>query len=333
MSHLPTVEEKTPARLIAHALRRCAAVGLLSLSGIWAGASLAQPVQLVVPYPAGGLVDGLARILAPALGTALGQTIVVENRPGAGGTIGAAYVAKAAPDGRTLLMVFDTYAVNPFLYRLPFDPAKDLAPVGLVGHSPMILVVPVALPVKTLAEFVALAKVRPGQLNYGSTGAGSSNQLAAEHFKQTTGIQLHHIPYKGGAPAITDLIGGRIEAMFVNAGPVFGHIHTGKLKALAVTTRERLESLPDVPSLGEVYPDFEIRSWVALLAPGRTSPQAIEQLNATLRLALTAPTVRAFLHSQAIQPATGSPGQFAAFMRSESERWGAVIRQAHIQVD
>jgi tripartite-type tricarboxylate transporter receptor subunit TctC len=275
----------------------------------------------------------MARTLAPSLSAIRGQQVIVENRSGADGTIGAAYVAKSPADGRTVLLVFDSYAVNPLIYRTEFDATKYLAPVALMGVSPLVLVVPISLPAHTLAEFVALAKVRPGKLNYASTGAGSSNQLAAELFKTAADVDLHAIPYRGGAPAITDLLGGQVEAMFVSASSVLSHLRSGRLRALGVTTRDRLEQLPDVPTISETYLSFEARSWIGLLVPSGAAPEAIRRLDADFRAALESPAPAAWMRAQAIQPRPGQPEEFADFIRYEFKRWGPVITRANIRED
>jgi len=292
-----------------------------------------KPVQLVVPYPPGGIVDNISRAMLPKLTAALGQPILIDNKPGAGGSIGTAQVAKAKPDGYTMLMVFDTHAVNPLLYKLPFDSDKDLSPVALISTSPLILVTPPAVPVGSVKELVALAKSRPGALNYASTGAGSSNQLAAELFKSTAGVDLTHVPYKGGAPAITDVLGGRVETMFVSATSVLQHIKAGKMKAIAVTTRERMALLPEVPTVAETYSSFEAQSWVGMLAPGGTPPDIVARWNKEVRAALQTPELAAMFQQQALRAGNGSPQDFGHFIHGETERWGAVIRKAGIKVE
>ena len=292
-----------------------------------------KPIQIVIPFPPGGIVDNVFRAISPSLSAALSQPLVVDNKPGAGGSIGAGLVAKAKPDGYTLLMVFDTFAVNPLLYKLPFDATHDLTPVALLCTSPLAMVVPASSPANTFAEWMALAKSKPGALNYASTGAGSSNQLAAESFKMTSGIDINHIPYKGGAPAITDLIGGQVDVMFVSASSVLGHIRAGKLKALAVTSKSRIAQLPGIPAVSEFYPSFEVRSWVGMLAPAQVPTAIIQQLNGELRKVFQKPEVRQYFQGQALDIAVGSPAQFGEFLKGETDRWAEVIRKANIKVD
>ena len=322
---------------VLHALRGVLILCALAVLNL-AAPALAQPypnkpIQVMVPYPPGGIVDNLTRALLPKLTSALGQPLIVENKPGAGGSIGTAQIAKARPDGYSVLMVFDTHAVNPLLYKLPYDSEKDLTPVALISTSPLIVVTPPAVPVNSLKELVALAKAKPGALNYASTGAGSSNQLAAELFKSTAGVDMTHVPYKGGAPAITDVLGGRVEVMFVSATSVLQHIKTGKMKALAVTTRERLALLPDTPTVAETYPSFEAQSWVGMLAPAGTPPEIVKRLNDEVRAALQSPELVALFQTQALRTQPGTPQDFGRFIRGEEERWGAVIRKAGIKVE
>jgi tripartite-type tricarboxylate transporter receptor subunit TctC len=320
-------------------LLQLASVSAFSAAGLPLTSAFAQtsypnkPIQVVVPFPAGGIVDNVFRAMSPSLQAGLGQPLVVDIKPGAGGSIGAGFAARAKPDGYTLLMVFDTFAVNPLLYKLNFDADKDLAPVALIGTSSMVVVVPAASPVNSLAELVSLAKSKPGQLNYASTGTGSSNQLAAELFKMTAGIDMNHIPYKGGAPAITDVIGAQVDVMFVSASSVLAHIKSGKMKALAVTTKTRIPHLPDTPCVSDTYPSFEVRSWLGLLVPAKTPSAIVQQLHHEVRAAQQTPELKSFFQAQAIDVSSGSPQQFGDFIKAETERWGEVIRRAKIKVD
>ena len=298
-------------------------------SQAWPG----KPIQVVVPFPAGGIIDNVTRAMLPKLDAALGQTLVIDNKAGAGGSIGTAQVARAKADGYTLLMAFDTHAVNPMLYKLPFDSEKDLAPVALIGTSPLIVVTPPDRPVNSIKELVALAKAKPGALNYASTGPGSSNQLAAELFKATAGIDMVHVPYKGGAPAITDVLGGRIDVMFVSAASVLAHIKAGKMKAIAVTTRERIPQLPDVPTVAETYANYDAQSWIGMFVPGQTPPDIVQRLNREVNAALQTPELKALFQTQALRAVPGTPDEFGRFVKAEGERWGAVIRKANIKVD
>ncbi len=329
----------THARYTRRQVLQQASLGAIVAGGLSTSTAFAQssypnkPIQVVVPFPAGGIVDNVFRAMSASLQAGLGQALVVDIKPGAGGSIGAGFVARAKPDGYTLLMVFDTFAVNPLLYKLNFDADKDLTPVALIGTSSMVVVVPAASPVNSLAELVSLAKSKPGQLNYASTGTGSSNQLAAELFKMTAGVDMNHIPYKGGAPAITDVIGAQVDVMFVSASSVLAHIKSGKMKALAVTTKTRIPHLPDTPCVSDTYPSFEVRSWLGLLVPAKTPGAIVQQLHHEVRAAQQTPELKNFFLAQAIDVSNGSPQQFGDFIKAETERWGEVIRRAKIKVD
>ncbi|MGO1766915.1 hypothetical protein CAP48_12815 [Advenella sp. S44] len=292
-----------------------------------------KPIELVVPFPPGGIVDVVTRTMARQLSNALKQPLVVVNKAGAGGSIGAAQVARSAPDGYTLLMAFDTHAINPLLYKLPFDSDKDLTPISLLGTSALVLAVPASVPANSVPELVAMAKRDPAALNYASTGAGSSNQLAAELFKSTTGINLTHIPYKGGAPAIADLLAARVQVMFVSTSSVLSHIRAGKLKALAVTTKQSIPQLPNVPSITQYYPSFEAKSWIGVLAPAGTPDDIISRLNTEVKNVLDTPEMAAFFNKQAIQAAPSSPAEFGKFMQDQTKKWSNVIRESNIKVE
>ena len=307
---------------------------ILPLAATTASAAYPErPIELVVPFPPGGIVDVVTRTMARQLSDTLKQPLVVVNKAGAGGSIGAAQVARSKPDGYTLLMAFDTHAINPLLYKLPFDSDKDLMPISLIGTSALVLAVPASVPVNSVPELVELAKRDPGALNYASTGAGSSNQLAAELFKSTTGVNLTHIPYKGGAPAIADLLAGRVQVMFVSASSVLAHIHAGKLKALAVTTKHEIPQLPNVPSLTQYYPSFEAQSWIGVLAPAGTPKDIISRLNKDIHNVLKTPEMTSFFHKQAIQPSPSSPEAFGKFMLDQTQKWDTVIKHADIKVE
>ena len=292
-----------------------------------------QPIQVVVPFPAGGIVDNVTRKLGVQLSASLGQTIVIDNKAGAGGSIGAAQVARAKPDGYTLLSAFDTHAVNPLLYKLPFDSETDLKPVVQIATSPLVLLVHPSVPAKTVGELVALAKAKPELLNYASTGAGSSNHLTAELFKSITGASMLHVPYKGGAPAITDIVGGQVQVMFVSVTSVLGHIRSGKLRPLAVTSKEPIAALPDVPAIGDTYKGFEVYSWVGLLAPAGVPNDIVAKLNANVNAALKTPDMRKFLEDQSLKPVGGTPEQFGAYMKADTQKWKELIQRVNIKVD
>ncbi|MBV6306249.1 tripartite tricarboxylate transporter substrate binding protein [Candidimonas humi] len=323
------------ARLASFALpmAMAAATFACSIPAFAAGTYPDHAVEVVVPFPPGGIVDVVTRMMGKQLSKTLGQPVVVMNKPGAGGSIGAGLVAHSKPDGYTLLMAFDTHAINPLLYKLPFDSDKDLAPVSLVGTSALVLAVHPSVPAKDVPALVEWSKQHPDDLNYASTGAGSSNQLAAELFKLTTGAQLRHIPYKGGAPAITDLLAGRVQVMFVSTSSVLQYIRAGKLKALAVTTKAPIPQLPGVPSITDYYPGFEAGSWVGMLAPAGTPKDIIARLNREVHAAITSPEMQQFFEKQAIQPAPSTPEAFGELMHRDTQKWAKVIKQAGIKVE
>ncbi|WP_295854613.1 tripartite tricarboxylate transporter substrate binding protein [uncultured Xylophilus sp.] len=329
MDHPFSSDRRAALRAGGSALALALAAPALRAQGAWPS----KPIQVVVPFPPGGIIDNVTRALQPRLEATLGQPLVIENRAGAGGSIGSAVVAKARPDGYTLLMAFDTHAVNPLLYKLPFDSDKDLTPVALIGVSPLLVVTPADAPVQSIRELVALAKSRPGALNYASTGAGSSNQLAAELFKMTAGIDMAHVPYKGGAPAITDVLGGRVDVMFVSATSVLQHIKAGKMKVLATTTPERIPQLPDVPTVAETYPGYVAQSWLGMLAPGQTPPDIVARLNREVHAALETPALRSLFQAQALRAVPGTPQDFGRFIHAQADGWRDVIRKANIKVD
>lgn len=292
-----------------------------------------QPIQITVPFPAGGIVDNVTRKLGVQISSSLGQPVVIDNKAGAGGSIGAAQVARAQPDGYTLLSAFDTHAVNPLLFKLPFDSDKDLRPIVLVARSPLVLLVHPSVPAQNVQELVALAKSKPDSLNYASTGAGSSNHLTAELFKSITDTSMAHVPYKGGAPAITDIVGGQVQVMFVSVTSVLAHIRAGKLRPLAVTSKERIAALPDVPPIGDSYKGFEVYSWLGLLAPAKVPDDIVAKINSTVNTALKTPEIQKFLESQSLNPAGGTPQEFQSFMSAETKRWADLIKRQKIQTD
>jgi tripartite-type tricarboxylate transporter receptor subunit TctC len=295
-----------------------------------------RPIQLVVGFPPGGGVDIVARQLADKLSEVLGQRVVVENKAGAAGNVAMEYVARAKPDGYTLLMGnLGMLSANPALYRnLSFDPAKDFVPIARVVVTPLVAVVPAALPVKSLADFVALAKSKPGELNFGSGGNGNINHLAGELFKMQTGTKIQHIPYKGSAPALSDLVAGRIQLMIDGGNVVQPFVTAGTVRAIAMTGEQRAASAPTVPTAREAgLPDFVIYGWQGVLAPAGTPADVVERLNADIGKALADPALRARLSGQGTEPAFTSAADFRAFIAAENKRWGDVVRSANITVD
>jgi tripartite-type tricarboxylate transporter receptor subunit TctC len=307
--------------------------GFLSLHA-WGQAFPSKPIRIVVPWPAGGTVDGLVRTVSPKLSEALAQPVVVENRAGAGGSVGAAEVAKAPADGHTLLAVFDTHATNQHLYKsLPYDGFKAFEHVTQLVASPQAFVGAPNFAPSNLKELIAFGKANPGRITYASVGAGSSNHLTTLLFANRVGIDMVHVPYKGGAPAMTDLLGGQINVMIVSAWQTLPHIKAGKLKGLAVGSKQRMTQLPDVPTLAETIPGFEGQSWTGIVAPARTPAAAVNRLQAELAKALANADVRDKLSAQGFEIVGSTPQAFSAFVAAESEKWGRIVREQKIQVD
>jgi tripartite-type tricarboxylate transporter receptor subunit TctC len=325
-------------------MRRFARIALLCLTVGAAGIVAAQPtayptkpIRLVVPFTPGGSTDILARAIGQELGKAWGQSVIVDNVPGAGGAIGADKVAKAPADGYTLLMGhIGTLAVNPSLYpRLPYNPVKDFAPVAGVARVPNVLVVHPSVPARNVNELVALAKARPGQLNYGSGGNGSAANLATEYFKLQTGTSMLHIPYKGTSPAVTDLMGGQIQVLFTGAPAVIGQIKAGQLRALAVSSPKRLDVLPDLPTVAEAtgIKDFEADQWYGVVAPAGTPREVVSKLNTQINLTLNSPELKARLASEGAVATPGTPEAFGQLIVREIARWKPVITSGRVKAD
>ncbi len=295
-----------------------------------------KPIRIVVPFPAGGTTDVLARAAAQKMSETLGQPAVVDNRPGAGGNIGAELVAKSPPDGYTLLMgTVGTHAINPSLYpKMPYDHVRDFAPVILVAGVPNVLVVNPALPVNSVQELIAYAKANPGKLNFASSGNGTSIHLSGELFKTMAGVQIAHIPYKGSAPALQDLVGGQVQLMFDNLPSSLALIKAGKLKALAVTSKERAAALPDVPTMAESgLPGFEASSWFGLLVPAGTPQPIVLKLNADVAKWLASPDAKEKLLAQGAIAAGGTPEDFARHIAAETAKWQKVVKDSGAKID
>ena len=295
-----------------------------------------RPVNLVVPFPPGGGTDTGARILAEQLSKRWGQPVVVENKGGAAGQIGADSVAKAKPDSYTLLLGnIGTQAINPSLYaKLPYDADKAFAPVSLVAELPLAMMVNPALPAKTASEFITLAKSKPGQLSYSSSGAGSAPHLAAEIFKDQTGTFVLHVPYRGGGPAIADLLAGHVQLSFMTVLEASGHIKGGKLRALAVTGDKRVQALPDVPTLAEsVVPGFNAISWIGLLAPAGTPPDVVDKIAADVRAVLADDAVKARITALGGVPRATTPQEFGKLIADDKARYAQIIRSRKITVE
>lgn len=310
--------------------------GLLGGTSALAQAYPTKPVTIIVPFAAGGTTDILARIIGQALTAELGQSVVVDNRAGAGGNIGGQAAAKAAPDGHTLFMgTVGTHAINASLYKkMPFDPVKDFAPLTRVANVPNLLVANPQQPFKTVPEMIAYAKANPGKINFGSPGNGASPHLSGELFNAMAKVELTHIPYKGSAPAVTDLLGNQIAIMFDNLPSVIPHVRSGKLRAIAITTAKRSPELPDVPTIAEAgVPGYEAMSWFGLLAPAATPAPVLAKLSGALAKVLANPEVKKKIVDQGGEPVNETPAQFAAFIQSESVKWGKVVKSSGASLD
>jgi tripartite-type tricarboxylate transporter receptor subunit TctC len=292
-----------------------------------------RPVRIVVPSPPGGGTDIVARVLAQHFSRALGQSVFVENKPGAGNMIGIEAVARSPNDGYTLLMVASTLALNSVLYKkVPYDPVRDFAPITLAATAPNVLIVHPSLPAQSLAEFIALAKRRPGSLSYGTPGIGTSPHLSMELLKSMTGIDLQHVPYRGTAAAVTDLIGGQIAATFANALTAKPQVDAGRVRALAITGPRRIEALPNVPPVGDAgVPGYEAIQWYGLLAPAGTPTAVVARVHGEAVKALHSDDMKEKLAADGAQPVGSSPAEFAALIRSELEKWTRVARAAAIE--
>ena len=294
----------------------------------------AKTVRIVVGYPPGGPTDVIARTVAQKLTIALGQQVIVDNRPGASGMIGAEQVVKAAPDGYTLLTVPITYAVTPSVYpKMPYDAEKDLAPVALVASSPFILVVHPTLPVKTVKELIALAKSRPGQINYASASTGGMPHLAGELFNMMTGVKLTHIPYKGAAPATVDLLAGQVSLMFNNMLSAMPLVKANKLRAVAVTSLKRSAAIPELPTIAETVKGFEASGWYGAFAPAATPKDIIAKLNAEINKLMRLPDVAQRLAGDGVEAASMTPAEFGTYLHSEIAKWGKVVKISGTTVD
>ena len=294
-----------------------------------------KPVRIVVPYPAGGVADLLPRVVGEKLSQKWGQPVVVENKPGASGNIGMAEVARAAPDGYTLgLAPAGNLTVNPTIFaNLPFDTARDLTPVTNLAQVPNVLVVHPSVPVKTFKELVAYAKANPGKLNFSSPGDGSGAHLAGELMKLEAGVNMVHIPYKGLAPAVNDLLGGQVQMMFAGISTVIQHVKSGKLVALAIASPARSPQLPDVPTVAESgLPGFEVISWYGIVGRAGTPPAIIQKIQRDMAEALAMEDVRAKLAAQGLEPVGNTPQQFGAMIADETKKWGDIVRRAGIKV-
>lgn len=336
------LETSTRRRTALRALGSLGALGAMGVCGLsaWPGPAAAQdwparPIKLVVPTAAGGASDRLARLLATGMARHLGQPVVVDNRGGAGGTLGTAAVAKAPADGYTLLLTGAFNTINPGLYpRLPYDYVNDFVHVAPMTQGPNVLVVRPDFPAATLADFVKQAKAQPGAVDFASGGNGTSGHLAMEMFQRAAGIRLNHIAYKGAAPALQDVLGGTVKVIALNQDTALAHLKAGRLKALAISSAQRNHALPDVPTFVEAgYADMVVTSWAGVDAPRGTPQPVIDRLAAAVALAVRMPEVRQPLEADGWMPFDASPAEFDAFVRKDARRWGDVIQAAQIRID
>jgi tripartite-type tricarboxylate transporter receptor subunit TctC len=289
-------------------------------------------VRIILPYPPGGSMDALGRIVFDRLSQSLGQQFVLDYRPGASGNIGSEIAARAAPDGHTLLLNTLPFVVNPSLYKkMPFDTIKDFAPVSLLATSPFVLVVHPSVPAKTVAELVALAKKQPGKLNYSSAGVGTNLHVAAELFKNLTKTDILHVPYKGGGLALIATVGGEADLSFIGVQPALPHVQSNRLRALGITSAKRAPTLPELPAIGEAVPGYEFSSWWGLLAPSATPPAIVQLLSEQIAKAARASDIVKRFEQDGVEAVAGTPAQFAASIKSDIARWAKVIRDNKIE--
>ncbi len=320
------------------ALQRARSLGLGMLLVCIAGVAAAQdypnrPIRFIVPYPPAGGTDVVARILTEPLGAVLGQTIVIDNKGGAAGNVGTDIAAKAPADGYNILFTLSSHTINPKLYsKLPFDVEKDFVPISLAAMIPQILVVHPSVPANNVQELIALAKAQPGKLNYASVGTGSPGHIAGELFKLKAGVDIVHVPYKGGGPAVTDTIGGQVQLLFVSMPAAWQHVKSGRLKAIAVTSDKRSVAAPDLPTILESgVPDCVVNSWYGALAPAKTPPAAVAKLQAAFAQVLANPQVKEKLLAQGAEAASTTQAEFDKVIRDELAKWEYVIRAANIK--
>jgi tripartite-type tricarboxylate transporter receptor subunit TctC len=322
-------------RRLLHVAAGAAAVPTLSRIA-WAQAYPARPVRIVVGVPAGGTFDLVARLIGQWLSDRLGQQFVIENRPGAATNVGTDMVAHAPADGYTLLLAGSPGAINATLYdksKLNFDFMRDIAPVASIERMPLVMAVNPALPVKTVPEFISYAKANPAQINQGSGGIGSTGHVAGELFKMLAGVPIAHVPYRGEAPALTDLLGGQVQVVFSTAGSAISYLKAGSLRALAVTSEKRLDALPDVPPLADFVPGYEASAWGGIGAPRNTPGEIIAKLNKEINAGLADPKLKAQLADLGATVLAGSPDDFHKFIAAETEKWGKVIKFAGIKAE
>jgi tripartite-type tricarboxylate transporter receptor subunit TctC len=324
---------KLPRRNFLHLGAGAAALPAVSRFA-WAQTYPTRPVRIMVGFPPGGPADILARLMGQRLSERLGQSFIVENRAGAQGQIATEAVIRAPADGHTLLLIVPGNGLaNALNDKLNFNFIQDTAPVAGISNGPLLMEVGSATPVHTVPEFIAYAKARPGKVNFASPGIGSTIQLCGELFKIMTGVDMVHVPYRGNAPAVIDLIAGQVQLLFADTPSSIAHVRAGKLRALAVTTAERSPILPDVPTVGEFLPGFAASNWFGVVAPRNTPPEIVEKLNREMNAALAEPDIEARFADLGVAPLAGSPADFGKFIAAEAEKWSKVIRAANIRVE
>jgi tripartite-type tricarboxylate transporter receptor subunit TctC len=324
---------KLPRRQFLHLAAGAAALPLASRFA-WAQAYPSRPVRLIASFAPGGSSDIIARLIGQWLSERLGQPFVIENRPGGGGNIGTEVVVRASPDGYTLLIVGGWNAINATLYdKLSFNFIRDIAPVASIYREPYVIVVHPSVPAKTVPEFIDYAKANPGKVTMASGGVGAPSHVSGELFKMRAGVNLVHVPYRGGGPAVTGLLGGQVQVMFAPTPPSIEHIRSGKLRALAVTTATRLDALPDIPTVGEFVPGYEASNWYGVGIPKNTPVEIVDKLNKEINAGLADPKMQARLADFGGTPLVVSPADFGSLIAEETEKWGNVIRALNIKTD
>jgi tripartite-type tricarboxylate transporter receptor subunit TctC len=323
---------KLPRRKFLHLVAGAAALPAVSRIA-WAQTYPSRPVRIVVGFPPGGPTDIAARLIGQSLSERLGQQFVIENRPGAGSNIGTEAVVRAPPDGYTLFLAYSANAINATLYdKLNFSFIRDIAPVAAINREPLVMLVNPSFPAKTVPEFIAYAKANPGKINFASGGNGTPPHVSGELFKMMTGVNLVHVPYRGGGPALTDLLGGQVQSMFVAISASIEYVRAGNLRPLAVTTASRSDALPDIPTVGDFIPGYEASTWCGIGAPKGTSAEVIDKLNKEINAGLVDPKMKARLANMGSTALPGSPADFGKLIADEAEKWGKVIRAANIKV-
>jgi len=318
-------------RKLLKVLSRASLLSLLISLSAFAQDYPTKPIRMIVPYPPAGGTDIVARVVNEPLSTLLGQPIIVDNKGGAAGNLGTDLAAKATADGYTVLFTLSSHTINPKLYgKLPFDVEKDFAAVSLAAYIPQILVVNTSVPINNIQELIAYAKARPGKLNYASVGIGSPGHIAGELFKLKTGVDIVHVPYKGGGPAVTDTLGGQVQLLFVSLPAAFQYVKAGRLRAIAVASDKRSVAAPDIPTIAEQGVDCVVNSWYGALVPAKTPPAVVTRLNGAMVEVLNRPDVREKLMVQGAEAASSTPAEFEALIRDELKKWDYVIREAKI---